>query len=475
MANQLLLVDDSPLIHRVVELTFEGQDFAVHATEDAEEALALARTLKPDIVLASADLKGAGGLDICRRLRQEADLAGVPVLLLTGARGGLTEGEARKAGAAGVLAKPFEPERLLAEVNRVLASGAPQPAPPPPAGDAAAKEAPLFEDKDLEALFAGESEEQPAAMPGDVSEEEALLQQGEKLLEPVEPSAGAAPPGEAEASTPPPQPAAAGPPSEVDLFEDADLEGLFAEDLEEAAAPAAAAEEGPKTPPPEGGAEWAGAEEELIAEQVEAEGDIEDLADMQVNAAEAQLAELQAELAAGQESLTEEQMHAAEKELASLQEELAQELEAAGEEELTAGLEAPEEEAPEEEVSAAAPTIPAAAEEDADLLALAEEAGYGAASPEPPSTAAEDDVELEEVAAFAEEEADAPPEAQEAPAPAIPKEEVLRPRMEESLERTVEAIVPALIRNIESVILRQLPDLVEKIVLREIEKIKRGE
>jgi hypothetical protein len=51
----------------------------------------------------------------------------------------------------------------------------------------------------------------------------------------------------------------------------------------------------------------------------------------------------------------------------------------------------------------------------------------------------------------------------------------VEPLVQQSLERTVEAIVPALIRNIEALVVRQLPDLVEKIVLREIDKIKRGE
>ncbi|MBI1724516.1 MAG: response regulator, partial [Candidatus Tectomicrobia bacterium] len=81
MANQLLLVDDSPLIHRVVELTFEGYDFSIRAADTPEQALALARSLKPDINVARAEMKGAGGAEISRRLRQEEELGEVPVLL----------------------------------------------------------------------------------------------------------------------------------------------------------------------------------------------------------------------------------------------------------------------------------------------------------------------------------------------------------------------------------------------------------
>ncbi|MFC1491494.1 hypothetical protein ACFLQ0_02775, partial [Nitrospinota bacterium] len=56
-----------------------------------------------------------------------------------------------------------------------------------------------------------------------------------------------------------------------------------------------------------------------------------------------------------------------------------------------------------------------------------------------------------------------------------PEPEKVAPLIEQSLERTVEAIVPAILQRIESLVVAHLPDMVEKIVLREIEKIKRGE
>ncbi|MEE9240680.1 MAG: hypothetical protein V3U53_05765, partial [bacterium] len=56
-----------------------------------------------------------------------------------------------------------------------------------------------------------------------------------------------------------------------------------------------------------------------------------------------------------------------------------------------------------------------------------------------------------------------------------PDEDALNSLIEQNLEKSVEAIVPAILRRIESIIVERLPDMVEKIVLREIEKIKRGE
>ncbi len=122
MASNLLLVDESPLIHRVVELTMEGRDISVYSAEDIEEALTLARSLKPDFILASTKFKRSSGFDLCRTLKEDADLAAIPVLLLAGAKEEVTDEEAVAAGAIGVLTKPFEPESLLAEVEKALAA-----------------------------------------------------------------------------------------------------------------------------------------------------------------------------------------------------------------------------------------------------------------------------------------------------------------------------------------------------------------
>ena len=72
------------------------------------------------------------------------------------------------------------------------------------------------------------------------------------------------------------------------------------------------------------------------------------------------------------------------------------------------------------------------------------------------------------------ETADAPSSTQPAPG-AVEGMDIVNESIQKSLEQTVEAIVPALLRRIESLVVEQLPDMVEKIVLREIEKIKRGE
>ena len=85
MPKQILLVDDSVTIQRVVELTFAHEaDYKVTAAKSADEGLAKARDLKPDIVLADAGMMGKTGYDLCASLRSDGALASVPVLILTG-------------------------------------------------------------------------------------------------------------------------------------------------------------------------------------------------------------------------------------------------------------------------------------------------------------------------------------------------------------------------------------------------------
>ena len=487
MVNQLLLVDDSPLIHRVVELTFEGQDFSIHAADTPEQAFAMARTVKPDIVVASAEMKGGGGAEICRRLRQEGDLGETPVLLLTSAKSHMSEGEAREAGAAAVLVKPFEPERLLAEVGRVLARAGLDKEGGVPGADSAgvpAQESPsghdLFEDHEIDSLFGGGAEP-PAEMPAQAQDDSDLLLQAEKVLDQDPAGGGTAP---------------ASPHGEqnIRLFDDSELDELFAEEVEGKAGPAAPQ----AAASPEAPGEWTelDLDEDLTAKAPELHGDLADLAHEQASAAEAQLAELEAEFISSG-SLSEDEMRAAESRIEDIQEELSRELAEAG------NIEMPQ---PAKE---SAP--PARAGDDDDLLGLAAEAGFGGPGRMEPeaglSGGNELDLEAELAAAGAPEEEDpAAPANQgnelamddlmasefslpgDGEAHAVPrkqgsasnasesaKEEDVEPLVRQSLERTVEAIVPALIRNIEALVVRQLPDLVEKIVLREIEKIKRGE
>ena len=130
MATNLLLLDESLLVQRVVELAFRDKDFEVHTAASADEAIAMAENLPPDIVVASVDMQRSDGLGFCRRLRQKPELSRAPLLVLTSARSDISEAEAEEVAAAGSVEKPFKPETFTLAVERIVAAaGAPAPEP----------------------------------------------------------------------------------------------------------------------------------------------------------------------------------------------------------------------------------------------------------------------------------------------------------------------------------------------------------
>ncbi len=116
----MLLVEDDPAIAELLTWHFRREDFDVVQTADGEEALLLAREKTPDIVLLDWMLETLSGLEVCRRLRRQAETANVPIIMLT-ARG---EEEDRvrglDTGADDYVTKPFSPRELVSRVNAVL-------------------------------------------------------------------------------------------------------------------------------------------------------------------------------------------------------------------------------------------------------------------------------------------------------------------------------------------------------------------
>jgi len=137
MGKKILLADDSITIQKVIELTFSDEDFEVVTVGNGRLALEKLSEVRPDIVLCDIIMPEKDGYEVCEQIKKNAAFSHVPVLLLTGAFEPFDQERAARAGYDGSLAKPFEPETLIAKVRDLLAR-APQkaqvaaPPPPPP-------------------------------------------------------------------------------------------------------------------------------------------------------------------------------------------------------------------------------------------------------------------------------------------------------------------------------------------------------
>ena len=144
MPRSILLADDSVTIQKAVGMTFAGEEITLTVCGDGEAALAKARESRPDLILADITMPKLGGYDLCERIRGDAALRDVPVLLLGQP---VDPAKWQAVGANGHLSKPFDSTKLIDHAKQLFANPSLQiqpagPKPAPAAAPALAKPAP---------------------------------------------------------------------------------------------------------------------------------------------------------------------------------------------------------------------------------------------------------------------------------------------------------------------------------------------
>ncbi|HYN02625.1 MAG TPA: response regulator [Vicinamibacteria bacterium] len=131
MGKKILLADDSITIQKVIELTFSDEDFDVITVGNGRLALEKLPEVRPDIVLCDIIMPEKDGYEVCGQIKTNPSTSHIPVLLLTGAFEPFDQERAARAGYDGSLAKPFEPETLIAKVKDLLARAPVRASAPP--------------------------------------------------------------------------------------------------------------------------------------------------------------------------------------------------------------------------------------------------------------------------------------------------------------------------------------------------------
>jgi len=116
----ILAVDDSRAMRELVARTLRGGGYQVSCACDGDEALALARRERFGLVITDVNMPGLDGIGLIRALRALPGYRHIPILTLTTEDSPEQKAGGRAAGATGWMVKPFDPERLLAALRRVL-------------------------------------------------------------------------------------------------------------------------------------------------------------------------------------------------------------------------------------------------------------------------------------------------------------------------------------------------------------------
>ena len=117
---KILVVDDSASMRQMVEFTLKEAGHQVTVAEDGQAALNVAKGLASDLVITDVNMPNMDGITLIRELRALPAYKFTPILTLTTESATEKKMEGKDAGATGWIVKPFNPEKLLATVNKVL-------------------------------------------------------------------------------------------------------------------------------------------------------------------------------------------------------------------------------------------------------------------------------------------------------------------------------------------------------------------
>jgi DNA-binding response OmpR family regulator len=117
MPETILIADDEASIRDLVRLYLEKEGFRVQTAENGTQAVALARSGTPALLVLDLMMPEMDGWEVCRRLRAESNL---PILMLTARDQDIDKIVALEMGADDYLTKPFNPRELVARVRAIL-------------------------------------------------------------------------------------------------------------------------------------------------------------------------------------------------------------------------------------------------------------------------------------------------------------------------------------------------------------------
>lgn len=120
MAKTVLAIDDSPSIRQMVSFTLKSSGYEVIEAVDGVDGLDKAKSRSVNLVLTDQNMPRMDGLTLIKSLRALPQYRATPILMLTTESSDGMKSQGRAAGATGWLVKPFEPQKLVEVVKKVI-------------------------------------------------------------------------------------------------------------------------------------------------------------------------------------------------------------------------------------------------------------------------------------------------------------------------------------------------------------------
>ena len=121
MAERLLIVDDDLDTLRLIGLMLERQGYEIIAASNGKQALDLAKSELPDLIILDVMMPDLDGYEVARRLRADEDTLKIPIIMFTAKSQMDDRVTGIEAGADAYLTKPTQPRELFAHIKAMLA------------------------------------------------------------------------------------------------------------------------------------------------------------------------------------------------------------------------------------------------------------------------------------------------------------------------------------------------------------------
>lgn len=118
--KKILVVDDEVDVTELLSYNLKQRGFVSQSVNDPKRALEVAKTFKPDLIVLDIMMPGLSGLQVCRMIRQESTLKGIPIVFLSAKTEEGDRIEGFESGADDYVCKPFSPKELMLRVLVIL-------------------------------------------------------------------------------------------------------------------------------------------------------------------------------------------------------------------------------------------------------------------------------------------------------------------------------------------------------------------